>query len=121
MERIVSFHKTAHGYRHIQNNQPCEDASTSCQDKAGRFFVAVVADGHGQDRSFRSGTGAACAAEIALNFLKETAPAAMETPEEEKAFYASLLESHARQQETIHCMTDSILARWHDEIRRDFL
>lgn len=120
MERIFSFHKTAHGYGHIQRNQPCEDASSSWRDEDGRFFVAAVADGHGQARSFRSNIGSRFAAQIAVKCLRDTASAVLNTPEDTDAFYSAILESNSQRLLLMRQLTDSIIAQWYDCIHRDY-
>lgn len=120
MGQICTFHKTAQGYGHIQRNQPCEDASVSYCDENGKFFIAAVADGHGQAKSFRSGIGSQIAVEVALLCLKDAAEAILSTPEETESFYCSLLESRHGRQTRIKQLTDTILSQWSDGIWQDY-
>ena len=120
MGQIISFHKTAHGYSHIQRNQPCEDASASFADENGRYYIAVVSDGHGQARSFRSAVGSKVAADVTLDCLKETAEGMLSTPEDEAIFYRELLESPRDRILRIRQLTDTILSRWYAGIQADY-
>lgn len=57
------------GYSHIQANVVCQDASMYHVDKKGCFAIAVVCDGHGSAKHFRSDIGAQCAVEAALSVV----------------------------------------------------
>lgn len=116
MEQIYTFHKTAHGYGHIQKNQPCEDASGSFRAEDGSFSIVVVADGHGQARSFRSRIGSQIAVDTTLNCLRDAAQAVLGSSEETDAFYRSVLGSGHEQQIRIRQLTDTILSQWNDWI-----
>lgn len=120
MEQIISFHKTAHGYSHIQRNQPCEDASASFCDENGRYYIAAVSDGHGQARSFRSAVGSRVAVDVTVDCLKETAEGILGTPEDEAIFYQELLESPRDRILRIRQLTDTILSRWYAGIQADY-
>lgn len=120
MGQIISFHKTAHGYSHIQRNQPCEDASASFRDENGRYYIAVVSDGHGQARSFRSAVGSKVAVEVTVDCLRELAEGTLGTPEDEAIFYRELLESPRDRILRIRQLTDTILSRWYAGIQSDY-
>ncbi len=120
MGQSISFHKTAHGYGHIQRDQPCEDASSSFSDENGRYHIAVVSDGHGQARSFRSAVGSKVAVDVTVDCLKELAEGILSSPEEENAFYRELLESPRDRILRIRQLTDTILSRWYAGIRADY-
>lgn len=117
MGQIISFHKTAHGYSHIQRDQPCEDASASFCDENGRYYIAVVSDGHGQARSFRSAVGSKVAVDVTVDCLKETAEGILGTAEDEAIFYRELMESSRDRIIRIRQLTDTILSRWHAGIQ----
>ena len=120
MGQIISFHKTAHGYSHIQRDQPCEDASASFCDENGRYYIAVVSDGHGQARSFRSAVGSKVAVDVTVDCLKETAEGILGTAEDEAIFYRELMESSRDRIIRIRQLTDTILSRWHAGIQADY-
>lgn len=67
------FHISRIGAAHIRRELPCQDASAS--EMLEDACIAVVADGHGSRRHFRSDRGSAIACRVALDeiraFLKE--------------------------------------------------
>lgn len=120
MGKQFVFHQTVQGYGHIQRGQPCEDASVAYENDALGFYIAVTADGHGQQKSFRSQTGSAIAAEVALVCLKEAAEAVLSEPAEAERFYSAVLESKHESQVRIRQLTDTILSRWSDAVWEDY-
>ena len=75
MEKFHSFAITHKGAKH-ERDVPCQDESTHYPEKPDTFAIAVVADGHGSTRCFRSDIGSKRAVEIAKNsvaaFIKKT-------------------------------------------------
>lgn len=71
---ISGFNFSCQGESHKRTNKPCQDYSY-CGVADDGVAIAIVCDGHGGDRYFRSGEGAKIAAEItndAVNtFVKE--------------------------------------------------
>lgn len=121
MERMFTFHKSVMGYSHLSAPVPrCEDASTSFSDDAGRYHIAIIADGHGQEESFRSHRGSRAAADSAMECLKIFAEAVLASPEREQAFLGSIFTDSRYRRETIRRLTDAIYAGWHDRIDADF-
>ena len=72
--RYSTFHTLHIGAAHVRRGLPCQDMCLSESDD--RFSIAVVSDGHGSRRHFRSEHGARFACEIALAriraFLEQT-------------------------------------------------
>ena len=63
------FNISARGASHISKEMDCQDFSgITCADN---YCAAVVSDGHGGDRHFRSGSGAKAAVDISLEAIKE--------------------------------------------------
>ena len=120
MGKQFAFHKSVQGYGHIQRGQPCEDASVSFENETLDFYIAVTADGHGQQKSFRSQIGSAIATEVSLSCLKEAAEAILSEPEETDQFYSAILESNHESQIRIRQLTDTILSRWSDAVWEDY-
>lgn len=77
MGKYYTFHKTVKGYLHEKKGIPCEDNSESYSahnvEESGQFYIAVVADGHGDTACMRSKLGSQKAAEIAKQCLIEFA------------------------------------------------
>lgn len=120
MGQIISFHKTAHGYSHIQRDQPCEDASAGFCDDNSRYYIAAVSDGHGQARSFRSAVGSQIAVDVTVGCLKEAAEGILSTSDDEEIFCRELLESSRDRELRIRQLTDTILSRWYAGIQADY-
>ena len=66
---VSSFAATNIGFSHIASGRPCQDYSL-CKDTE-EYSVAVVCDGHGGERYFRSEVGSRMAAEAAMEMLED--------------------------------------------------
>lgn len=84
MSGYTAFHCTVIGQRYIEKEKPCEDYSLSCNDDD--IHIAVVADGHGDPRCFRSNVGSRKACEITLEQLKRFAHALQQEDVERQLF-----------------------------------
>ena len=75
MEKYHPFSITHKGAKH-EKDVPCQDASTHYPEYPDTVAIAIVADGHGSTRCFRSNIGSERAVEIAKNsvaaFVKKT-------------------------------------------------
>lgn len=69
MNSFLHFHVTVRGARHIRKGTACQDCSRS--SAFGLSAVAAAADGHGDIRYFRSGTGAKFASAAAVKAIRE--------------------------------------------------
>ncbi|MCL1992293.1 MAG: protein phosphatase 2C domain-containing protein [Spirochaetes bacterium] len=56
------FSKSIQGASHVKNNKPCQDASGYFNE--GHYSLVVVADGHGDEKYFRSDKGALYAVKV---------------------------------------------------------
>ena len=112
MTPLRTFHGTARGSLHILRNAPCEDFSASFADEDGRYYIAVVSDGHGDSKCFRSQYGSKFATEVALSSLKEFAEYAIQVGCDPTDL--------ASKPATIRHLTDTIVARWYDAVTDDF-
>jgi len=76
-EVLIGFYAKAQGESHKENNTPCQDATSVSLARDKKTGVAVVADGHGGDKYFRSAKGAELVVNIAsrslLQFLGQRA------------------------------------------------
>lgn len=61
------------GTSHIEGGKECQDHSLVWEDLSRKIRIAVVSDGHGSKRHFRSALGSQFACESALVVLKEVA------------------------------------------------
>lgn len=63
------------GASHIESSKECQDYSLVWEDPPRKIKIAVVSDGHGSERHFRSAIGSQIACESAIEVLKEIAVA----------------------------------------------
>ena len=120
MNKVFAFNRTTRGHLHIMREIPCEDFSASFSSDDGRYYIAVVADGHGSASCFRSSTGSRIVTEVALDCLKEFANACLETEDIENRFYKDIFSNPRYRQMTIKQLTDTIVANWHDKVLEDY-
>ena len=117
---LLSFNETVRGYLHILRENPCEDSSASFSSDDNRCHIAVVADGHGDDRCFRSSVGSKMVAEIALVCLKAFAEATLSSAETEERFYTDMSSNLRYQTMAFRQLTDTIIAKWYDSVLEDY-
>lgn len=111
-DNLFTFHKTVHGYRHIQEEIPCQDSSTSLEG-ANQYQIIAVADGHGDPACHRSNRGSRFAVEVAEKCLKDFASAILS---------GDMLFEHPRQRtECIQQLTNTIVSKWNGAVRNDLL
>lgn len=69
MNNIIGSNVSVIGSTHIKNNKECQDFSSfHCTSKYG---IAVVSDGHGAEKHFRSAKGSELAVSAAIEAIKE--------------------------------------------------
>lgn len=135
MSDYKTFSKTVRGYFHTVNGLPLEDASICYSEEDpqnGGFYIAIIADGHGDPACVRSGRGAWEAVMAAKDCLKDFAKETLKSePGEagELRLYEKLLlaksnrdgeEMLARQSRVIlRQLTDTIISRWYDALEAD--
>lgn len=66
--QLTTFHCSRVGAAHVRFGLPCQDYSANGEYHG--WHMAVVADGHGSRRHFRSQTGARIACDVALEALR---------------------------------------------------
>ena len=66
---MYAFHVIERGSSHILTNKPCQDYATSYFTKD--YAIGIIADGHGNDRYFRSDRGSRNAAVITKLILRD--------------------------------------------------
>ncbi len=67
------FNSSVQGASHIESGKECQDHSMVWEDPLHKIRIAVVSDGHGSERHFRSAIGSQFACEAAMDVLKELA------------------------------------------------
>lgn len=111
MSGYTAYNCTVIGQRYIEKEKPCEDCSLSYNNE--HLHIAVVADGHGDPRCFRSNTGSKLACEIALQEMKRFAIALREENVEERLF------TRAGVHQLIDNLFCSIVDNWHTQTSED--
>lgn len=81
---MIDFHKTCRGNSHIKAEKVCQDYSVSISEP--ELSVAIVSDGHGGDRYFRSDIGSRLACEVSLEMIREFVQNCPENPFENTPF-----------------------------------
>lgn len=135
MSDYKTFSKTVKGYLHGVNGLPLEDASICYSEgdpQDGEFYIAAVADGHGDPACVRSERGAweavtaarDCLMDFAREALKKEPGEAGEPRICEKLLLAKSTrdgeEILARQSRVIlRQLTDTIISRWYDALEAD--
>lgn len=112
-DKIFTFHDTVIGYRHINEESPCQDSSTSYAVDDGSFQVIAVGDGHGDPACHRSGKGSEFAVSVAEKCLVEFG----------KAIVVGDMDfsSPRQRRECIEQLTNTIISKWNGAIRNDLL
>lgn len=112
-EKIFTFHDTVIGYRHINEEIPCQDSSTSYAADDGSFQVIAVGDGHGDPACHRSANGSEFAVSVAEKCLVEFG----------KAIVAGDMDfsSPRQRRECIEQLTNTMISKWNGAIRNDLL
>jgi serine/threonine protein phosphatase PrpC len=66
---IRTFNYTCPGATHIKSGKPCQDYSAV--ETEDDFAIAVVSDGHGGNKYFRSGDGSRIACDVSIDIVKK--------------------------------------------------
>lgn len=107
------FHARCIGAAHIRKNLPCQDYC--CSREEGDFRIAVVADGHGNRKHFRSDRGSRIACEkteaTILEFLNLTA----EISAEQRSQLAGQLKEEICRRWRAAVLEDIAADPWHPE------
>lgn len=112
-DNLFTFHKTVHGYRHIQEGDPCQDSSTSYVSEENCYQIISVADGHGDPACHRSDRGSGFAVEVAEKCLKDFANAVLsgDMP----------FDQHRQRSECMRQLTNTLISKWYGAVRNDLL
>ncbi len=102
------------GFCHTVKGASHETSGTPCQDYSAyrtydRYSIAVVADGHGSKKHFRSDVGSRCAVESAIETIEEFYS--------DPGFEDAMLANH---EDIIKRIEKQVIARWNDKIQEHF-
>ena len=120
MKGIKAFNHTCQGESHKATDKPCQDYSYARSQS--NFAVAIVSDGHGGERYFRSDKGS----EIAVNCASKAIEKFVKEPKTKSLFGGmnfqefginpELDHSNKDVYDALNWLTSSIIAHWHKEI-----
>lgn len=108
MDGVRVFNMSLIGTSHIKENRICQDSSISYCDET--MAVAIVCDGHGGDKYFRSDRGSKFAAESTLESFKEFMGY-------EDEFIDELRENPDK---ILGQLEKNIIYRWNTQVKKDF-
>ena len=124
---IECYNFSCQGESHKSSNKPCQDFSYSAVTDSG-MSIAIVCDGHGGDRYFRSDIGAKYAAEVTLEAVRQFVASIDQslfegnpyTAEEAIALEETLSEEPIKKQKPIDIafrqLFSSIIFQWNNRI-----
>lgn len=120
MRNPFLFNKSVQGYNHLIHDPilPCEDSSEVYCDPTNRFFIAVVADGHGDSSCPRSAFGSQAVVKVSIEKLKEFAERIMHLDTNEQYRMLSVPKNRDQQ---IRQLTDEIIDSWQRTIHEDLI
>jgi len=109
-EMYIGFHVKARGESHREGNIPCQDAASHSLSKNKNLGVAVVADGHGGEKYFRSDKGAKLAARISSKAILSFT--------EERAYKKEVIRSN-KISDLLRQIESNIIYQWRKEVLED--
>lgn len=118
----VSFLKhTCQGESHKATNKPCQDFSQA--ESQGAFAVAIVSDGHGGARYFRSDKGSEtavrCAKRAIAQFVKETSNTHLFKNRKLTQIGVNASETYDKAYKALSWLVASIIRQWNNDILKD--
>lgn len=120
MKGIKAFNHTCQGESHKATDKPCQDSSDARSQS--NFAVAIVSDGHGGPRYFRSDKGSEiavnCARKAIEKFVKESKIKSLFGGMNFQEFGINPELDHSNKEvyNALNWLTSSIIAHWHKEI-----
>jgi serine/threonine protein phosphatase PrpC len=106
----IGFEAIARGDSHKEKDLPCQDAVLSFVVTNGG--IAIVADGHGSEKHFRSDTGSKIATEVAQEAIAQFF--LLQSKENKNLYNAAYLDEQLRQLERY------IIVTWREKVLKSF-
>ncbi|MBQ8497025.1 MAG: protein phosphatase 2C domain-containing protein [Clostridia bacterium] len=103
MNGLQAFAYNVIGGKHIKAGKPCQDAARA--ESRDGISVIAVADGHGASEHYLSDVGASLAVDIAMVYIRQ---------------FAKQIGKEELTQENFRRLKKAILARWREEVMKDF-
>jgi hypothetical protein len=111
---LISFACCAQGSSHIKNDKPCEDYSGCFENKTYHTSIALVADGHGGDKYFRSRFGSKLAVEAAHEVIDRFIE---QTGKTNKGFFnEDAKNAKEKMAENIQRLERDIVSSWREKV-----
>lgn len=121
MKGVSSIKHTCQGESHKATNKPCQDFSQAESKEA--YAVAIVSDGHGGARYFRSDKGSElavrCAKKAIAKFVKETSNTQLFKGKKLSQIGVNPEESDDKTYVSLSWLVSSIIRQWNSEILKD--
>lgn len=118
MNNLDGVHVSVRGSSHIKSGMVCQDFSSIFVSEL--FCMAVVCDGHGSSKHFRSAVGAKKAAEVAIESVKEFTRCINELPlhNDENSLQEDELAklSDKKKLDKLVQLEKSIIHKWNNEV-----
>jgi serine/threonine protein phosphatase PrpC len=108
----VGFQAIAQGEMHKEKGLPCQDAVRRTVSFDSKVGIAVVADGHGSEKHFRSDVGSSTAVDVAEKAIKEF----LKILTKEKGSYRN----QSRMDGQLQKLEGAIITRWRQGVRAHF-
>lgn len=115
MDNYRTFSHTVIGASHIKDNKACQDYSLN--KITNDYAIAIVCDGHGGDKYFRSDRGSRIAAHETLESIEEWMKEYLchkDDKEKESSFLA-------QPNTFLKQLINNIIYRWHEKITEDYI
>jgi len=115
MSKFKAFNLTEIGASHIKEAKVCQDDSLSFDDKG--YAVAIVCDGHGSNKYFRSDRGSHMAAEVTMTAIQELMKSRTIKNEQGSKLIDALF---ANPDKFMQQLAANIIYRWREQIAEDY-
>ncbi|MDR3171046.1 MAG: protein phosphatase 2C domain-containing protein [Treponema sp.] len=112
---FIGFALKQQGASHVRNhNKPCEDACGYFENEHYHTALAVIADGHGSDKYFRSRFGSALAVETAHEVIDGFIE---QTGKENRGFFnPDAKNNHERMRENLEKIEKKMVLTWREKV-----
>jgi len=115
MSKFKAFNLTEIGASHIKEAKVCQDDSLSFEEKS--YAVAIVCDGHGSNKYFRSDRGSRIAAVVTMSAIQELMKSRTIKNEQGSKLIDALFTNPDK---FMQQLAANIIYRWREQIAEDY-
>jgi len=115
MSKFKAFNLTEIGASHIKEAKVCQDDSLSFEEKG--YAVAIVCDGHGSNKYFRSDRGSRIAALVTISAIQELMKSRTIKNEQGSKLIDALFTNPDK---FMQQLAANIIYRWREQIAEDY-